>query len=142
MDTFIEVSVYSLDRDLAVKAMDEIFKELSRIEKVFSNYDEESEVSRINALSDKKRVVVSSELFELVERSLYYSKISEGKFDIVTDEQGNAVVEKGTSAQGGAIMLENGTAVESMPYDKFASIIEASQERSLWQQFLSWFGIQ
>jgi len=82
MDTFCEISCYSDDNDYAVSAIDEAFKEMKRIESVFSKFDENSEVSKINKLAGLDKLGVSSEVFDLIERSAYYSKISEGAFDI------------------------------------------------------------
>ena len=82
MDTFAEVSLFSIERARASEAMEEAFKEIERIEKLFSRFDKASEVSRINASAGEKEVIVSPELFEIIERSIYYSRISRGAFDI------------------------------------------------------------
>lgn len=82
MDTFSEISLYSSDRSHALNAMKEAFREMERIEKIFSKFDEKSEVSKINRLAGKEEIIVSLELFKIIERSIYYSKISGGSFDI------------------------------------------------------------
>lgn len=82
MDTFCEISCYSNDRDKAVAAMDAAFREMQRIESVFSKFDENSAVSRINRLAGEEKVNVSKEVFNLTEDSIYYSQISRGAFDI------------------------------------------------------------
>ena len=82
MDTFCEISCYSCDKDRAVVAIDAAFKEIERIEKVFSKFDENSEVSKINKLAGLEKVDVNREVFSLIERSVYYSEISGGAFDI------------------------------------------------------------
>jgi len=82
MDTFVEISLFSADRAHASEAMKEAFKEMERIERLFSRFDEASEVSRINTLAGEEEVVVGQELFEIIERSIYYSEISKGAFDI------------------------------------------------------------
>jgi len=55
---------------------------MRRIERVFSKFDENSEISRINKTAGLENVKTSKEVFSLMERSVYYSKISNGAFDI------------------------------------------------------------
>ena len=82
MDTFCEISCYGDNKDTTVSAIDAAFKEMERIEKVFSKFNENSEVSKINALAGLEKVALSEEVFKLTERSVYYSSISNGAFDI------------------------------------------------------------
>ncbi|MGB8705808.1 MAG: FAD:protein FMN transferase [Gillisia sp.] len=56
--------------------------EISRIEKMISSWDEHSETAKINNNAGIKPVVVSPELFGLIERALKISKLTEGAFDI------------------------------------------------------------
>jgi thiamine biosynthesis lipoprotein ApbE len=85
MDTFAEISCYSSDTKEARYAIDEAFKEIERIEKVFSKFDEESEVSKVNTLAGERNIVISPEMFKLLEHSIYYSKLSKGCFDITVE---------------------------------------------------------
>jgi len=78
MDTFCEISCYSQDK-IAIK---EAFAEIERIEKLCSRFDEKSELSKVNALAGQEEVVVSKELLELISRSIYYSKLTDGAFDV------------------------------------------------------------
>ena len=82
MDTFCEISCYGDNKDTTVSAIDAAFKEMERIEGVFSKFNENSDVSKINALAGFERVAASEEVFKLTERSVYYSSISSGAFDI------------------------------------------------------------
>jgi len=82
MDTFCEISCYGTDRDSAAIAIDAAFKELERIERVLSRFDENSEVSRINNSAGLGKVKATKEVFDLTERAVYYSRISGGAFDI------------------------------------------------------------
>jgi len=82
MDTLCEISCYTNDKDEAISAIDAAFKEMERIESVFSKFNENSEVSKINKLAGLDRLGVSKEVFDLTERSVYYSRISGGAFDI------------------------------------------------------------
>lgn len=82
MDTFCEISCYGQDRDKAIAAMDDAFKEMQRIERVFSKFDENSEVSNINRSRGLEKIGISKEVFNLTRESIYYSRISGGAFDI------------------------------------------------------------
>lgn len=82
MDTFAEITCYSSDRESASKAMKDAFGEMERIEEVFSKFDEKSEVSRINSAAGLGEIVVSPEVFKIIEDSIYYSRLSDGSFDI------------------------------------------------------------
>ena len=82
MDTFCEISCYGRDRDKAIAAMDDAFKEMQRIERAFSKFDENSEVSNINRSAGLGKIGISKEVFNLTQDSIYYSQISGGAFDI------------------------------------------------------------
>lgn len=56
--------------------------EISRIEKLISSWDYNSQTSKINRYAGVKPVKVNSELFELIERSIAISKLTDGAFDI------------------------------------------------------------
>lgn len=56
--------------------------EISRIEKIISSWDENSQTAKINRNSGIRPVVVDPELFQLIERALAISKLTDGAFDI------------------------------------------------------------
>ena len=56
--------------------------EIDRIEKLISSWDPNSETSKINDAAGKTSVVVSQELFDLIDRCLKISKLTDGAFDI------------------------------------------------------------
>jgi len=58
------------------------FDEAERIDALLSNYQEDSELSRVNRSAGAGPVFVSAELASLFERCLKYSEQSEGAFDI------------------------------------------------------------
>lgn len=82
MGTFVELSSYGTSREKIIKAMDDAFREIKRIEGLFSKYDEASEISRINRLAGERELIIAREVFDVIEHSLYYSKLSDGAFDI------------------------------------------------------------
>lgn len=73
-----------------VAAREEIFKEwldaavaeVKRIEKLLTTYSETSETAQINAQAGIAAVRVSDETFDLIQRSLFLSEITQGAFDI------------------------------------------------------------
>ncbi len=56
--------------------------EISRIEKLISSWDDNSQTSEINRDAGVKPVKVDSELFHLIERAIGLSKLTDGAFDI------------------------------------------------------------
>ncbi|MDP8229483.1 MAG: FAD:protein FMN transferase [Candidatus Gorgyraea atricola] len=81
MDTFCEISCYSQDKT-AIKAA---FAEIERVERLCSKFDKESELSKVNDLAGQEEVVVSEELLELISRSIYYSNLTQGAFDVTKE---------------------------------------------------------
>ena len=77
-----DVSVVDTDSISANKHIQLAIDEISRIEKIISSWNENSETSKINRNAGLKPVKVSVELFELIERSLVVSKLTDGAFDI------------------------------------------------------------
>lgn len=57
-------------------------EEITRIEKLISSWDENSQTSLINSQAGVKPVKVDLELFQLIERALKISKLTSGAFDI------------------------------------------------------------
>jgi thiamine biosynthesis lipoprotein len=94
MDTIAEISCYSSEREVAVEAIGGAFAEMERIEKVFSKFDPESEVSKVNNLAGSEEVAISGELFRLLEDSIYYSRLSAGAFDVTIEPSKKGRYEK------------------------------------------------
>ena len=88
MSTFCEISCYSLDRDAALKAIDNAFNEIKRLELIFDKYDKESELSKVNKTAGREKVKISPDLFEVIKRSIYYSELSKGRFDVTLSRLG------------------------------------------------------
>jgi len=60
---------------------DSAFDAIDRVDSIASIYDANSQITRLNQYAHLKPVVVSDELFFLVEKALLLSKESEGAFD-------------------------------------------------------------
>jgi len=85
MDTFAEISCYNPDKEKAVASTDRAFEEMRRVEKLCSKFDDKSELFKINSLAGKEKVKVSPEMFSLIGRSIDYSVITGGAFDITAE---------------------------------------------------------
>jgi thiamine biosynthesis lipoprotein len=82
MGTSAEISVSRATPKKAEDALEAAFQEVERINVLMSHYRPGSEVSRITRFAGKREIRVSPETLEVIERSLYFSRLSEGAFDI------------------------------------------------------------
>ncbi len=82
MGTFAEVSVYSDDEKNAGKAIEASLDEMERMDRIMSNYKDDSELSQVNKHAAKAPVPCGRELLEVIEHSQHYSELSDGAFDI------------------------------------------------------------
>lgn len=71
------------------KAIRKAFEEIARVENMFSVFKEESEISKINRLKAGEKLKLNSEVFGLIERSISYSRRTEGAFDITVKPLGD-----------------------------------------------------
>jgi thiamine biosynthesis lipoprotein len=88
MGTAILAEVWSSDADQAQKGIAAVMQEMRRIDELMSPYKEDSELSLVNREAADHPVKISRELFNLIERSLYFSRISHGAFDITFSSVG------------------------------------------------------
>ncbi len=77
-----DIYVVAPDSLTANKSIKIAIAEISRIEKIISSWDKNSETSIINRNAGVKPIKVSSELFDLIKRSIAISKLTDGAFDI------------------------------------------------------------
>ncbi len=82
MGTAIHVEVWSDDARRAGLAMDDVIGEMHRIDALMSPYKAASELSRINREAAERPVEICAELFELLARSIRFSQLSDGAFDV------------------------------------------------------------
>lgn len=82
MGTFAEMSIYSNDEKTGGKAIDEALDEMERMDRIMSNYKKESALSLVNKKASQSPVPCDKELLSVIEKSQYYSELSEGAFDI------------------------------------------------------------
>jgi FAD:protein FMN transferase len=82
MGTIFTIDLYVADQATAEQDMDLAFDEIDRLEALLSNYRPSSELSRISREAGAAPVVTDPETFRFLERSLYWSRVSNGAFDI------------------------------------------------------------
>jgi thiamine biosynthesis lipoprotein len=84
MNTYITVTIYDhiSDADVVNGWIDSVFAEIRRIEGMATDYNDTSEVGRINAGAGVDSVAVSDELISLLRESLRYGRLSGHAFDI------------------------------------------------------------
>ena len=82
MGNHFEISAVSDNEAWANECIDAGIHEIQRIEKLLTTFNEDSETSLINRYAGMAPVTVSRETFELIERSLRISKLTQGSFDI------------------------------------------------------------
>jgi thiamine biosynthesis lipoprotein len=89
MGTAIHVELWHEDRRAADDAIDAVMREMHRIDALMSHYKDSSELSRINREAARRPVEIGAELFSLLARSIEFSELSGGAFDITTASAGH-----------------------------------------------------
>ncbi len=79
MGTLCSIKIYDKDHS---KAMNKAFDRIKEIENEMTINKSGSEVDSINAAAGEKPVKVSLDTYTVIKKGLYYSELSEGKFDI------------------------------------------------------------
>ena len=82
MGTAIHVELWSDDPKGAQRAIDAVMAEMHRIDRLMSPFKPDSELSRVNREAAHACVPVCAEMFGLIARSLEFSRLSDGAFDI------------------------------------------------------------
>lgn len=76
-------ATHSDEKEAAVGAhIEAAFAEIRRLEALMTTWRAESDVSRVNAAAGKAAVKVAPEVLDVIERSLYFARVSGGAFDI------------------------------------------------------------
>ena len=82
MGNHFEISVVADDEDWAINKINEGVVEIKRIEKLLTTFSDDSQTNQINAHAGIEPVKVSREVFDLIERSIRISTVTQGAFDI------------------------------------------------------------
>lgn len=78
MGTFVEITLINQND----KVINETVKKIRILENKLSIFKKGSEIKKINALKKDKLQKVSRDVYEVIERSVYFSKLTDGAFDI------------------------------------------------------------
>ncbi len=82
MGNLFQLSAMSDNEEQAIESIDAGIEEIKRIEKLLTTFNEESETALINRYAGIKPVRVSEETFNIIERSVRISRVTQGAFDI------------------------------------------------------------
>lgn len=82
MGTIFSISVFHSSAGAAKRAIDQAMAEIVRLDLVMSHFKETSELSRLNRQGSREFVPVDPALYEVIERSIGFSRGSGGKFDV------------------------------------------------------------
>ena len=82
MGTVVEMKVWARDDEAARAAIARAFGEIARLELLMTTWREDSDVSKVNAAAGVAPVAVGPETFDCVKRSLEFSRLSGGAFDV------------------------------------------------------------
>lgn len=83
MGTRFHLVLYAPDSTIATQAAQAAFTRIDQLNKIFSDYDPSSEVSRLSTLAgSKQKVLVSKDLWTVLSMSQNMAKKSKGAFDI------------------------------------------------------------
>src|SRR5579885_2271739 len=82
MGNRFELTVISENERTGETAIDLAIEEIKRIEALLTTFNESSQTCQVNAMAGKKPVKVDKEVFELIDRSLKISELTQGAFDI------------------------------------------------------------
>jgi len=82
MGTRVSVEIWHKDASLAQQCSQKIFTEIHRIDALMSSYKSNSELSFINNNAAISAIDISQEMVSIINRSLHFSDLSHGAFDI------------------------------------------------------------
>ena len=82
MGTQAKVEFEANNKSLADQLIGQVVEEMNRIDRGMSPYKPESELNLINQKASRAPLVISEEMFKLLQRSLYFSRLTKGAFDI------------------------------------------------------------
>ena len=82
MGTVFEILAYGSSPEHASTVIERAFREILRLDEVMSNYKPDSDLGRLNRSTHFQAQTVPPDLYRVIDESLKYSRLSNGKFDI------------------------------------------------------------
>jgi thiamine biosynthesis lipoprotein len=82
MGTFARAVVIAEDSNTAKKCIETAFEEIHKVDDLMSDYKSDSEISKLNRDGFKTAVRLSQSTYEVLQRSIQFSKLTDGAFDV------------------------------------------------------------
>jgi len=82
MGTFAHVVVVAKDTETARRCIETAFAEIDKVDELMSDYKSDSEIGIVNKNAAEHAVQVGEATFEVLQRSVEFSRLTEGAFDI------------------------------------------------------------
>ena len=82
MGSGFEITIADSSAENAWLMIEESIKEIKRIEDLISSWEDLSQTFKVNAYAGLEAIEVDKELYDLIERSIAISKLTQGAFDI------------------------------------------------------------
>jgi thiamine biosynthesis lipoprotein ApbE len=82
MGTILEFKLYCEDKEFCNKAISDAYSEVKRLDDMLSDYKADSKVAEVNSHAGTGKIRVPPEFVELTERSIFFSNLTDGAFDI------------------------------------------------------------
>jgi len=80
LDTVVTIKIY--DQDVSERVWEDAFGEIERLDALLSVHTEGSDTARLNEAAGLSPVTVSPETLEVIEKGVYFSRMTGGLFDI------------------------------------------------------------
>jgi thiamine biosynthesis lipoprotein len=82
MGTAAHIIAIAGDRQTAQRCIDAALEQIDTVENLFSYYKSDSEISAVNRDASKTPVRVSRQVYQLIKKSVEFSRFTDGAFDI------------------------------------------------------------
>jgi len=82
MGTFARVVAVAADGNTANRCMEAAFAEIQKVDELMSDYKSDSEISEVNQDAFRRAVKISESTYEVLQRSVEISNLTDGAFDI------------------------------------------------------------
>ncbi|MBN2588537.1 MAG: FAD:protein FMN transferase [Sedimentisphaerales bacterium] len=117
MGTFARVIIVASNPDSAKKAATAAFAAIEKVDDLMSDYKDDSEIGIVNKEAFQRDVQVSESTFEVIQRSIEFSKLTDGDFDITIGPL-SALFRKEKETQIASTQEEINQAKEKVGYEK------------------------
>lgn len=82
MGSRFQITLVDKDSISAEQNIDKAVAEITRIENLISEWRPETQISQVNQNAGIKPIKVDKEVFDLTKKGIYFSKLTDGAFDI------------------------------------------------------------